>query len=210
MDIRTRVAYHFGNLHGPFGHTEAARFFPGFRHGVWTNRLRREAQRSRELFVTHFRKTYVEFPDLPVWVVTETMSFGTLSQMYKGMIKADKKEIARYYHLQPYVLESWMHHLVYARNLCAHHSRLWDRIWAIKPVLPHGQKWSPPLLPGNNRLFVTALILWYFLSHIPAVRDFATAWHSRVADHLEQPPAVHDSLNLMGLTDDWSDHPVWK
>lgn len=40
------------------------------------------------------------------------------------MLKKAQKAVAIRYGLQSHILTSWMHHLVYVRNLCAHHSRL--------------------------------------------------------------------------------------
>jgi len=210
VDFRSTVAYHFGEKYGAFGHTGPANFFPRFDHAGWMTKLHDEARRSSELFVTHFEATYCGFPDLPVWVITELMSFGSLSKMYCGMWKSDKKAIAHNYGLQPDVLESWMHHMTYVRNLCAHHSRLWDRVWSIKPHLPHGHAWRPPYLPGNNRLFATLLILNYLMGRSPAVTDFAADWRSRVETLIDQPPAAPSPASMMGLTTTWKTHPLWK
>jgi abortive infection bacteriophage resistance protein len=210
VDLRTTIAHYFGQMAGAFGHTDATKFFVHFDHADWLNKLHEEAQRSSELFVIHFQATYREFPDLPVWVITEAMSFGALSKMYRGMWKKDKKAIANNYGLQPVVLESWMHHMTYVRNLCAHHSRLWDRIWSIKPHLPYGHAWQQPHLPGNNRLFVTLLILKFLMGCSPAVASFAADWRARVQTLIDQPPAVLNAASLMGLTAAWKTHPLWK
>ena len=209
VDLRAAVAHLFGQQHGAFGHTDPATFFRQFKHYEWLSRLRDEAERSSELFITHFKETYSEFPDLPVWCMTEVMSFGGLSTMVAGMFKNDQRMIAQRYRLQTSILTSWMHHLVYVRNLCAHHSRLWDRVWAIKPELPAGKDWQRPALPGNSRLFATLLLLRHLMKHIPAAQTFASQWQTRVANHLANPPSVSNALNHMGLTANWNHNPVW-
>jgi len=209
VDLRTAVAYSFGRKYDAFGHTNPNHFFSRFRHQEWLDRLHDEVDRSSELFVTHFEQTYREFPDLPVWIATEVMSFGGLSTMFAGMLKKDQKVIAQRYRLQPRVLRSWMHHLVYVRNLCAHHSRLWDRVWAIKPELPAGNAWQPPVLPGNRHLFSTLLLLRHLMKYIPAIYTFASEWQARVNRHLADPPSAPNVLDRMGLTPDWDQHPVW-
>lgn len=210
LDFRATIAHHFGRVHGPFGHTSAAVFFTKFRHAEWLSKLHEESERSRESFVTHFKATYVEFPDLPVWIATEVMSFGTLSRMYAGMLRADQRAIAARYGFQPSNLLSIMHHFVYVRNLCAHHSRLWDRIWAIKSDLPPGKAWSRPLLPSNNRLFATLLLLCQILHKCPAAAAFDEEWRVRVHAHLLNPPQAPQCLERMGLTSDWETHPIWN
>lgn len=136
LDARTAVAHCFGQRHGAFGHINAALFFQRFGHANWLDKLRDEAKRSTEPFITQFARSYVEFPDLPIWMAAEVMSFGSLSFMFNGMNRVDQKQISARYHLQPQTLKSWLHHLVYVRNLCAHHARLWDRVFAIKADLP--------------------------------------------------------------------------
>ena len=210
LDFRTSVAYHFGQQHGAFGHTKPATFFHKFEHAKWMTILHRETRRSSELFVDHFKATYREFPDLPIWVITELMSFGRLSWMCEGMFKGDQKAIAHQYGLQPRDWVSWLHHLAYVRNLCAHHARLWDRIWSIKPRLPRAQVWHPPHLPSNNRLFATLLILNVLMRRCPTVADYADEWRSRVEDLIDHPPAVANAFQLMGLTTNWKSHPLWK
>jgi abortive infection bacteriophage resistance protein len=200
VDIRATVAYVFGQRHEAFGHVGPASFFSHFNHRDWLERLRDEVQRSSELFVKHFAQTYTEFPDLPVWIATEVMSFGSLSKMVHGMLKRDQKEIAMRYRMQPHILQSWMHHLVYVRNLCAHHSRLWDRVWSIKPELPAGRDWQPPALLSNNRLFSTLLLLRHWMKCLPAIRDFVSRWQVRVAPLDLKRPCQHGSVRQLGPT----------
>jgi abortive infection bacteriophage resistance protein len=209
IDLRSAIAHYFGQHFGAFGHTNAASFFRTFAHTDWLNKLNDEAERSNELFVQHFRTNYREFPNLPIWIGTEVMSFGTLSLMFKAMHRKDQQRIAARYGMQAFHLQSWMHHFVYVRNLCAHHSRLWDRIWAIKPDLPPGRAWNPPLLPSNTRLFATLLILRDMLKRCPATSPFDQQWRARLDGHLMTPPQAPQALERMGLTNGWQNHPLW-
>lgn len=210
VDLRAAIAYFFGQRYGAFGHTVATNFYAGFGHTDWLLRLQEEANRSSELFVTHFQQAYVEFPDLPVWMVTEVMSFGGLSEMFMGMSRPDQKSISNRYGLQPSILQSWMHHFVYVRNLCAHHSRLWDRVWAIKPTLPYGKDWAAPNLRSNRHLLATLMLLRYWLKRIPAANRFASNWKIQVEQHLQSTPSVATPDIRMGLTQSWMSNPIWK
>ena len=209
VDFRTAIAHQFGRRHGSFGHALATNFFKKFDHAGWLGNLHSETLRSHEPFVQHFKANYSGFPDLPIWMMTEVMSFGSLSKMFKGMFRQDQREIAKRYGLQPTVLKSWLHHLVYVRNLCAHHSRLWDRVWSIKPELPAGKAWSPPLVPNNKRLFATLLLLYLVLKRCPAISPYDQEWRLRLHAHLLIPPNAPTPLERMGLTNDWSRHPLW-
>jgi abortive infection bacteriophage resistance protein len=210
LDLRTTIAYWYGKTYQTFGHRLARNFHDRSAHRQWIKKLRDETRRSREAFVNHHRVKYAEFPDLPIWVATEIMSFGSLSRMYANLIKTDQKPIAARYHLQPLTLASWIHHLVYVRNLCAHHSRLWDLAWDIKPEFPPGKVWQPPSVPSNARLFASLLIQNAILRCCPAERRFAAEWRRRVEELLTRSlPTVPKVGDRMDLPTDWLQHPLW-
>jgi abortive infection bacteriophage resistance protein len=119
--------------------------------------LREEAQRSNEVFVAHFRSTYDEFPDLPIWAAAEIMSFGTMLTLFNMSSNRVQKAIARRYGLPGRVLGSWLLTLNYTRNLCAHHSRLWNRVLALKPLLPDEKRdprWHGATPVRNDRVLL--------------------------------------------------------
>lgn len=209
VDLRTNTAHHFGEQHGAYGHTVATSFFHGFRHSDWLTKLREEVNRSKELFILHFQRTYTQFPDLPVWVATEVMSFGLLSRMLSGLFRADQAAIASRYGIKGNTLKSWAHHLTYVRNLCAHHARVWDRVWSIKPDLPPMVGWVQPQLSGNTRLACTLLILYRMLLRCPAIGNFAAEWKARVESVIVAPPAAPNALHLMGMVPALSANSLW-
>jgi abortive infection bacteriophage resistance protein len=211
LDLRTTIAHTFGETYGPFGHVDQTHFFEQATHPDWLSKLRAETKRSRELFVAHYKTKYQEYPDLPIWVATEVMSFGALSMMFAGMHKADQKRVAARYGLQPLTLASCIHHLVYVRNLCAHHARLWDRVWAIKPDLPAGKFWLSPHLPDNSRLFASLLLQSTLLRRIRTEQTFAQGWGQRMQSLIgTQLPTCPDPLIKMGLPKDWANNPLWS
>lgn len=210
IDVRSCLAYHFGKTHGAFGHTDAANFFGKFDHVDLMKRLREEANRSSELFIRHFQSSYDEYPDLPVWMLTEVVSFGTMTRMYRGMVRIDQQHVASRYALQPDVFGTVLLHLVYVRNLCAHHSRLWDRAWSVKAKLPAKPQWQPPIMPGNNRLYSTVVLTQHLLSNCHAIGTFAHEWKSRLFSLMNHPPNTPRAMSCMGMPASWDQHPVWK
>ena len=64
------------------------------------------------------------------------------------------------------VFTAWIHTITYARNICAHHSRLWNKEFAIKQdILLKPQKpWmTTSFLNNNNRTFYFLCTLKYLL-----------------------------------------------
>ncbi|RLS53522.1 MAG: Abi family protein [Planctomycetota bacterium] len=210
IDVRANVALIFGERYGAFGHTNRLNFRKTFRFDDWTLKIQEEADRSKELFVTHFRDRYQGFPNLPCWVVTEIMSFGSLSRMYDGMLDQCQSPISSRYALQKSDLASILHHLSYVRNVCAHHCRVWDRQWDITPILPHNQNWKSPFILGGDRVFVTLLLIYRILQRCPLQDPFAREWRKRVNELLRVPPSAPDALGKMGMPANWYNHPYWK
>ena len=224
VDLRAVIAYRFGQTHHAFGHTNPASFDAAALastaarrrrpnsdppHLEWLKKLRGEAERSKERFVQHFQRAYREFPDLPIWVLTEVMNFGALSMMFQWMQRTDKAPVAQRYGVQPNILESWMHHFVYVRNLCAHHCRLWDRNWSVRPMLPPGSAWHFGLA-NNQRLACTLLILYRTLLRCPAIGNFASEWKARVEALIATPPQAPNALDLMGMIPALTANSLWK
>lgn len=213
IDLRTVVAHYFGQRYGAFGHVDPASFHSHFdkkiAHSDWLVEIRREASRSKELFIKHFERKYTQYPDLPVWVVTEIMTFGSLARMIRAMHKSDRQHIAAAYGVSARVLFSLALHLNYVRNLCAHHSRLWDRRWSIQSDLPNDADWKSVNLVSNQRLFASLLLMRKLLLRSPHHKSDADQWRDRVTELLSTPPAVADPSAVMGLTANWKNHPAW-
>ncbi len=213
IDLRTAIAYYLGDKHGAFGHIEPKNFHNKFdhhtNHAAWLQKLHEETRRSSELFVQHFRRSYVEFPNLPIWAVTEVMSFGGVSRMIRAMHKSDRTVIANQYGIPQVVLSSVTHHFAYVRNLCAHHCRLWDRVWSVKSDLPKHPDWENANTVSNQRVFATLLLMRKLMRRSSHNITEADKWRDRVTELLVAPPAVADASNRLGLSNNWQAHPVW-
>ncbi|MFN7098036.1 MAG: Abi family protein, partial [Gammaproteobacteria bacterium] len=166
-----------------------------------------EVLRSKEEFIKHYQAKYNGFPVLPIWILTETMSLGALSMFYKGMMNDDKALIAQELNIHYKCLSSWLHMLTYVRNICAHHSRLWNRELAIKAEhKPSERYWLPPFTPRNDRLFYVLLVLRNLLSH----SNNHTNWKFN-CEKLLMPIADNRRWQVaMGMPDNWIAHPLWK
>ena len=206
VHIRTQITYHLGHSYGAFGHTDPGNFHPNFNHGNWLSKLEYEAGRSSDAFIDHYQRNYQGFPTLPIWMTTEIMSFGSLSFCYTGMKNDDKKQIARKYNLHYKRLKDWLHKLTYIRNVCAHHSRVWNRKLAISPESVRDPQWNAPITPSKDRVFYILLMLRYLLRASKNGDDWAAQ-----CTNLIEPIAQEDRFRVsMGLPENWKEHPIWK
>ena len=133
---RAVITYHLAKELGVFGYADSANFAGSYNHAEFMKILKREEGRSSEVFIGHYRRKYTLETELPVWMATELITFGALSKMYEHLRTSLRKRIAREFNLPQSVFVSWLHSLTAVRNVCAHHSRLWNRELAVKPELP--------------------------------------------------------------------------
>lgn len=207
IHIRTLLTYHLGHQYGAFGYTHSDNFHPNFNHSFWLSKIIEEAKRSKDEFVSHYKKNYEGFPILPIWMVTELMTLGSLSFCYTGLKHDDKREISSSLNIHPKKLSEWLHTLTYIRNICSHHSRLWNRKLAVKPEKKGIDKnWLPPMTPSNDRIFYILLMLKYLLQVIECDKEWLNDCFSLIE------PVVQKDIyrNAMGFPSDWLVHPVWK
>jgi abortive infection bacteriophage resistance protein len=205
--VRSVLVTELAMTRGPFAHLDI-RSFPGTpqaKHDLFIDDLREGARRSSEAFVEHLRTVYDEFPDLPIWAAAEIMSFGALLTMYRRSSRQVRSAVAHPTGIPEPVFSSWLLTLNYVRNICAHHSRLWNRELAIKPVVPrHDQRWHGAAAIGNNRVFAVLTLLHRLLQTIAP----NTQWKQRVFALFDRFKGV--PLPAMGMTASWRNHQLWQ
>lgn len=206
ISIRARWAYVLGHEYGPQAYEDPANFRDHPPHTRQLSSLDDELNRSDEVFVTHYRNKYrMDRP--PIWAACEVMSFGLLSRFYTNIRHdRDKKRIAQTYQLSIEVLKSLLEHTVYLRNLCAHHSRLWNRRFTVTVKLPTSKpaELIPNLHPTQNRRLYNSLVL---LIHMIQIIEPDSHWPDRMMEHIKclDPKLIF----TMGFPNDWRSRPIW-
>jgi abortive infection bacteriophage resistance protein len=168
-----------------------------------------------EVFIKHYYKTY-DSPELPpFWMVAETLSIGSLSTIFSALAEDGiRSGIASSFSVHERSLSAWMEAFTYLRNLCAHHCRLWNRVFSIMPMIVKGRMQSllaqpyydtdPDASSRNNRFFRFSVVLFYMLS----VAEPGTHWNERVRKLIDDNPFI--DTRAMGFPDDWRGCPMWK
>lgn len=211
ISIRTAASYRLSSRYGPFAHSDAKNLRATFDHASWMRDVLSETERSRETFVSHFRSRYEEYPQLPIWAAVEIMSFGSLSKLYGGLQSEDRRDLAARFGLHPGVLGSWLHTLVYIRNICAHHARLWNRELAIAPRLPDKDERWHVLAPFHVKRISSVLFLMNaLLTRLPGGEAAATGWRKRIEALLAENPGLGRFEEAMGLPAGWTSLPLWR
>lgn len=208
ISVRASLTNYLANQYGSFAHEGSINFHDKFSHSEWLTQIKKDVVHSKETFVQHYQDKYKNFPAIPIWMITEIMSFGSLSIFYKGLKNEDKRVIASHYHLHPKSLTHWLHFLTYVRNVCAHHSRLWNRELSIRIRLDGlNDLWRPPVTPRSDRLFFILLILKYLLNCSGNGENWSILCEELILPMLKKHPWIRGS---MGITKDWPLHPLWQ
>ena len=168
--------------------------------------IRKEIDRSDESFIVSFKKEYSNnIP--PAFMVLEITSFGTLSKLYKYLKSSkEKQEIANSFGLLDKAFESWLHSLVYVRNICAHHARLWNRQMRISPLHPKTQKnkWLDNKQISNNRIYFVLSMIIYLLNIINPKHSLK----QELNDLFSKYPDI-DKVG-MGFPINWQEEHLWN
>jgi len=168
------------------------------------SKVEKELDRSSEEFVKHLQNKYSELLP-PIWATCEVMTMGMLSMWYENLgPKPIRSEIASTYQVPEIVLESWGKHLAYVRNICAHHSRLWNREFVVTPAIPKTRPISltGQFVLGSRRLYNTLVILLHMMDKIESNHS----WRERVFEYIRKCPL---EISRMGFPNDWEARSIW-
>jgi abortive infection bacteriophage resistance protein len=195
---------------------------------AWTATWR-EAVRSGaedEDFLKHHVLKYPQQP-VPIWAVTEVLSFGSLPFLFDLMQTSDAREVARMFGFaHPRGFGAVLRMMVDFRNTCAHGSRLFNRVFKRALSLGEhdtgGDLLSHLVEPGftntpkpHQRLYIYAAVLAYMLrSHTSG-----TNWHLTFKTQIKkldiklQAPDGTELISpdvSMGFPVSWPDLGLWK
>ncbi|MEU8621860.1 Abi family protein [Streptomyces sp. NPDC048623] len=128
--LRTHVARVIADVHGPYSSFLEESFYTDVGKAEPTvESCLRDIDRSKDRHILRYRGTEgdrVDYSKLPVWSAVEAWSFGTLSKaIERGASGALADAVATSVGVAKAGFAYRVRSLVYLRNRCAHHSRLW-------------------------------------------------------------------------------------
>jgi abortive infection bacteriophage resistance protein len=205
--IRAKMIYVLSHKYGPFWHLNNNLFKANDKYESIIEKIANEYNRSDERFITEYKKNYTESLP-PSWILMEIISFGSLSKLYEQLKPSpEKREISKYFGVSDSVFGSWIHSIVYLRNVCAHHSRLWNRIMRVRPIVPRTA--HKPWLNNisgikNNRTYYQLSIIQYLLNTV----NPSSTFKEKLIKLLEEYPNIDPKA--MGFPLKWQKCPLWK
>lgn len=194
INLRCRIANHFSHTYGVLGYEEPVNFSNPDYHKEFLDDIENEISRnSKAPFVKNFKNNYAD-GKIPFYALVELFSFGTLSKFYKNMKPQDKKAVAQIYGVGYTYLESWIEHIAFVRNICAHYGRLYNVNLAKTPKLY--KQYSEKGI-SSVRVYATLLCIKHL---VPNDRHW-----TEFVDTIELLFEKYSHVNkkLMGFPDDW-------
>lgn len=92
---------------------------------------------THEAYLKHFINDLHQ--EIPLWAYVDLMTISDISFLYAISKQPVKKMIARHFDLTinrgSEILGQYMHSMTIIRNLCAHGSRIYNRLFEQKPSL---------------------------------------------------------------------------
>ena len=204
VSLRTRWAYVLSHRDGPIAHRNAELFNAS--HPDLLQRVEALYSARKEIFLRHYLERDEE---PPIWALCEVLSLGDLSK-WLGSLKhhRDRQAIADAYGIHERPFRSFVEHIAYIRNVCAHHARLWNRSLVVATLaLPK----EPPELakqlqhdPQHSQQLYNSLTVLAW--HIRVISPHST-WRAQMRSLIAERPDLWDA---MGFPAGWQDFALWR
>jgi abortive infection bacteriophage resistance protein len=161
-----------------------------------------------ELFIEHYRDTYHKPVNPPSWMCVEIMYFNQLSKICSYLKeRSDVTAIASHFGLPPKVFTSWLHSINYVRNICAHHSRLWNRDLKIAPAnlaFSKSCNWlANPEKEQRGKIYYFLCILNYILQSVNPKSSFKMRLKELITEYKPR-------ISAMGFPENWAKEEIWR
>ena len=143
----------------------------------------------------------------------EIVPLGTVTFYYHGLPDDVQKAIADTFHVRPNVFGQWLMALKNARNICAHHSRLWN-FHIVAPFTKRIGR-APRLAPFVECLdrqpsftYTTTFTVLSLCAYCMGIIRPESKWKERC--HALLKTATPFVLRGMGAPADWETLALWQ
>ena len=180
------------------------------KYNIIKSRLDDEVKRSKEDFIQHYKSNYIKPVEPPCWMSLEVSSFGLLSIIFENLNKGiEKSSIVKHYGLNSIdVLENWFHAISNIRNLCAHHSRLWNRRMITHIKLPTNPKNTFIVNHAIKpyKLYAVVCCIKYLLDSINPSHTFKDDLLKTINEYFNKDTILKE----MGFPQNWLEVKFWQ
>lgn len=204
VQMKSVYVYEFTKVHGPVGYLDESFFTNKNKHKEIIDKANQQkAQRlPHEAYLKHFVNELQQ--DIPLWAYVDLFTISDISFLYSISEQPIKDAVARTFGLTinkgASILGNYMHSMTIIRNLCAHGSRIYNRLFEQKPSLNKQEK--ALLIKNNNGELDNAHFYGFLLIMkrlLPA--DEFTEMKKSIIALTRKYPFVR--MDYYGFRDDW-------
>lgn len=207
ISFRAKLTYILSHRYDAFWYTYDKLFKNQVKHSASIASLKKSINDSTEDFVIQYRKNYIN-NYLPSWMALEIVTFTHLSVVYENLKDTRaKSEIADYFGVKYQILENWLKLLTYSRNICAHHSRFWNRALSLKASKITTDLDYPFINTKGvpkNKAFMYISIVKYLIDRVNPKNNFK----KNLLELFEKYPNI-DYEKSMAFPESWREEPLW-
>jgi abortive infection bacteriophage resistance protein len=204
VKMKSIYAYEFTKVHGAMGYRDHTFFSNQQKHKDILLKAdgQKQTRLPHEAYLKHFINDLQQ--DIPFWAYVDLLTIADISFFYSISEQSIKKAVADRFELTmsqgPHILGRFMHSMTIIRNLCAHGSRLYNRLFEQKPSL--NKKELSLLIKQSDGTVDNAHLYGFILimRRLLIYEDFA-AMQNEIIGITEKYPFVQ--MKYYGFRNDW-------
>lgn len=186
----------------PHWYMDSGRFKDWKKHLWFLQKCLGDFSRSKEVYVQHYKDNYSDPVLPPSWILAEISTFGTWSNLYENLSERKlRNQIAGVFGLDHETFEKNLHVLSNTRNYCAHHNRIWNRVFSFTPKRKQAKAITLPVT-DQRRFAAQAGMIWIMLRAI----EPNSTWTRQLRDLIRQYGIDH---RQMGFPANWEQDAFW-
>ena len=230
-NVKSVLAHEFSRKYGYDNYLKVANFDTSIKPGerktkaqkvgeisVLISNIKHEVARQlskNNSMVSHYMLNYGY---IPLWVLVNTLTIGTISVFYSHLEQQDQNNIGRFFSLKPDELKTILQVLTLYRNACAHDERLYNLKSMNRNMRPNNIKALPihatlgiPKNTGNNYmagvndLFAIVLIFKTMLS-----KDAFAAFYDSLDALMQKLSTKLTTISISRIEADMGFVPNWR
>ena len=209
------VKFHTASNADPFAYVQHANL-PGItakQHSSLLSHIAAAINKAKgEADIQHFITKYgiKDYP--PVWAMLEHVPMGAVTFYYEGLPVCVQQTISNTFFVRPSAFSALLMTLKNARNICAHHSRFWNRHMKARITRKLGSATQlAPFVECLDRqprfTYTTTFTVLSLCAYCMGIIRPESKWKDRCRDLLKT--ATPFVLRGMGVPADWESLALW-
>lgn len=201
--FKSIYAYESARIHGEFGYINASHFTDSRLHSDILEHAKSQmmSRLPHELYIRHYKNDLKK--DMPIWAYVDLFTISNISQLYSISSDAVRSAVTSHYSFPSVkLLDNFMHSMTILRNLCAHGSRIYNRMFSQRPRLSKIEQ-SYLIKSSDGQIDNTKLYSYIFvMKRLLDANEFGNM-KRRLMSLPQQYPSV--DMSCYGFRNDWKD-----